>query len=268
MTMLITDDAYNKDLPLVLYDNLMARGTLLSATAADGYDVENCVSGTTWDFYKPAALGLAAVRVEMASSEEADCALIDAHDMFTNGSYFRIECSDDGSVWTDLTGWIYPEDNGACMAIWPASSHLFWRVLFNNPTAQSRVGVIVLGLKLSFPNGIDSAYRSIPHSRTYTLLGGDSDSGQFTGQNVIRKGATVSPTFPLLDASWVDSDMKAFEAHYNEGLTFAWAAMPSMYPDDMGYCKRPADAGELRPGYYEGGMYQEFTMQLKVFIND
>ena len=208
MTMVITDNAYDKGNPCVLYDNLFSTGILTASTARSGYPKENAISGTTWDFYGPSALGFSVFSVDNESEVEADCVFIDAHNLGSIGSTFYVQHS------------------------------------------------------------TDSSYGSIPHSREYSLLGGKSDGGQFTSQMVIRKGASVSPTFPLLDAAWVDTDMKPFENHYNTGKTFAWAAMPAMFPDDMGYCQRPPSSGSLSPSYYEGGMYEEFTMNLEVYINE
>ena len=244
MTMVITDNAYDKGNPCVLYDNLFSTGILTASTARSGYPKENAISGTTWDFYGPSALGFSVFSVDNESEVEADCVFIDAHNLGSIGSTFYVQHSTDGVEFR------------------------YWRVAFNNVGAEATVGVIMIGKRLVFPNGIDSSYGSIPHSREYSLLGGKSDGGQFTSQMVIRKGASVSPTFPLLDAAWVDTDMKPFENHYNTGKTFAWAAMPAMFPDDMGYCQRPPSSGSLSPSYYEGGMYEEFTMNLEVYINE
>lgn len=254
--MIIHDAAYDKNKPCVLFDNMLTKGTL---TATNGIG-ENAVSGTTWDFWTPSSLGRLSVDLYVKST--VDCLFIDAHNISDVGGYV-VWSYFDGTDWVNIEV-VEPTDNSPIMVI---TDEIF-ATQFRVSVTGSSLGVVMMGKRLVFPNGIDSSYRSIPHSKTYTLLGGDSDAGQFTGQMLIRQGASVSPTFPLLDADWVDSDMKPFEDHYNRGLPFAWAASPAFNGDDMGFCQRPQGASELNPSYYEGGMYEEFTMHLGVYINE
>lgn len=265
--MIIEDDAYDKNKPFVLFENLLQKGTLVVTAPADGYDIENAISGTTWDFYRPAAIvQFTSYAVDMGVDTYADCAFIDAHNLGTSESIVRVQHSQDGVDWTSVTTAFTPVDDAAIMVIFKPLKARFWRFALDNSVAPD-VGVFSIGSRLVFPNGVDPSHTSIPHARKYELLGGDSINGQFTGQMVTRKSADLSVTFPLLDAHWVNTEMAAFERHYNEGRPFAWAASPSFDGDDMGFCQRPMGAGELRPRYYEGGMYEEFTMSLGVYVN-
>jgi hypothetical protein len=263
MTVIIADDAFDKGKPCVLYDNILTRGTVTAVSAASGYDILNAISGTTWDFYRPSTAGVVDYAVDMGAATEVDCAFIDAHNIV--GDVF-VQRSSDGVNWSSVTDTVDVSDGAAIMFIWRGVSYRYWRFVFDCAVAPD-IGVLMMGKRLVFPQGVDTDHTSIQHARRYELLGGDSLTGQFTGQKVIKRAADVDVTFPLLDAEWVDAELAGFEYHYNTGQPFAFAAMPSRYPADMGYCQRPENAGELRPKYYEGGMYEEFTMSLGVYVN-
>lgn len=266
MTMIISDDAYDKRAPCVLFENVLDYGAVSASTADAGYDVENATSGTTWDAYKPVSATSANYDVDAGVDVECDCAFVDAHTLGSVGGSVRVWASTDGVGWTPITDAVDVADNGAVMLIWRGVEYRYWRIAFTHDAAPE-IGVLSIGKRLVFPNGIATPHTSIQHSKKIEVLGGDSDSGQFTGQMIVRKSASVNVTFPLLDADWVENEMKPFETHYNEAKPFAWAASPLFDGDDMGYCQRPSGAGELSPSYYEGGMYEEFTMRLGVYVN-
>tara|TARA_R110000851_G_scaffold200201_7_gene351351 strand:- start:358 stop:1128 length:771 start_codon:yes stop_codon:yes gene_type:complete len=255
MTMIIQDGAYDINKPCVLYENVFLTGTL---TASSGTG-EDAISGTTWDFWTGA--GASTLEIDIGVSTEVDCLFIDAHNLATVSSNLTFD-KWDGAAWVNVET-ITPTSDVAIMLVMPNLSATKYRI---GATGAS-IGVVMLGKRLVFPQGVDQSHTSIQHARVYELLGGNSLGGQFTGQKVIRKSADVGVTFPLLDAAWVDSDMSDFELHYNTGQPFAFAARPKDFPDDFGYCQRPDNAGELRPRYYEGGMYEEFTMSIGVYVN-
>ena len=261
--MIISDDAYDKNKPCVLYDNLMAQGVFISSSTASGYNVLNAVSGTTWDFWKPASAGNFACRVDTGSAHEADCAFIDAHNIVGD---VRVQGSTDDVTWVAVTETVTVSDGNPIMFIWRGVSYRYWRFEFDCDIAPE-IGVLMMGKRLVFLQGVDVSHTSIQHSQQFELLGGNSLSGQFTGQKIIKRSASVEVVFPLLDAAWVDTTLVDFEYHYNSGQPFAFATMPAKYPKDMGYCQRPEGASELRPSYYEGGLYEEFTMALGVYVN-
>lgn len=255
MSMIVKSGALNTSLPCVLYENIFTLGTV---TQSDDGDYENALSGTTWDFWSGGARTL---RVDLDSDVYVDCLFIDAHNLSDDNDSVTLQYWG-GSDWVDYQV-ITPTDNSAIAFIFPEINNDMYRVLITG----GDVGVLMLGKRLVFPQGVDQSHASIPHSTKYTLLGGDSINGQFIGNQVIRKGASLTVTFPLLDASWVDADMQEFEEHYNLGKPFMWAANALKFPTDFGFCQRPKGAGQLNPRYFEGGLYEEFSMQLGVYIN-
>jgi hypothetical protein len=253
--MIIKEGSYDTRKPTVLYDNLFAQGTL---TASSGVG-ENAISGTTWDFWQ--GTGASTLEVDLGVGAEANCLFVDAHNLFTVGSALSVEYWN-GSAWVVIEA-ITPTDNTAIMVIFPDTTASKYRI----GATGADIGVVILGKRLVFPQGVDNGHTAINHARRIDVLGGDSLNGQFTGQQIIKRSADTSMTFPLLDASWVDTDMAEFETHYDNALPFAFATNPQAYPKDMGYCQRPQGASELRPRYYEGGLYEEFTMALGVYQN-
>lgn len=257
MTVVIQSGAYDKNKVFVMYENVFYSADTLSYTSGVG---ENAISGTTWDFWT--GTGSSTLTATMSGDVEVDCFFIDAHDLFTVGSNVVFEARI-ASVWTEIED-ITPTDNSAILVIAKPVTADAFRVT----ATGASIGVIMVGSRLVFPQGIDTNYGSIAHSRKLELIGGNSINGQFTGMQVTKKSASISPTFPLLDASFVDNDMEEFEAHYNEGKPFVFGVIAPQLPADFGYCQRPVNASELMPTYSNGGIYEEFTMELGVYINE
>lgn len=265
MTVIIESGATDTDMPMVLYENLYTLGTISGVSDAD-YPASNVATGTTWDFWYSSDTGAVGPTVVLDDDYTADCAFIDAHDMATAGASFRVQYSTDGgSTWNNITSFEVPPDNGAILVLFPEVEGDAFRIQRN--LAGAFIGVVMIGQRLVFPNGVDNGHTAINHSRVIDVLGGDSLSGQFTGQQIIKRSASTTVTFPLLSAEWVDNDMAMFEAHYNDALPFVYATSPENYPDDMGYCQRPSGSGTLGPSYFEGGLYEEFNMPLAVYQN-
>lgn len=260
----IRPGAVDTDKPSALYENIFAEG-VLSGNAAAGFPLENAITGSTWDYWKPVDGAARGVTVTLDEPMTADCLFIDAHNMATVGADYRLDISTDGGAnWSNVTGWTVVDDNSPIMVLFPERYGNAWRTIQRNGPAS--IGVIMLGKRLVFPHCIDDRYTSFQHGHNIEVLGGNSLGGQFLGQKIMRRGGNTSLTFPFLESEWVDTMMSPFETHYNEGKPFAFAANPDFRDTDVAYCWRPDRASELRPTYFEGGKFQDFTMEVDYFV--
>ena len=250
---------YDTDRPTVIYDNLFTQGAL-TGTAAAGFPKENAFTGSTWDYWQAVDDTTRTIGVDLSSQEDADCLFIDAHDAATVGAEFRVRYSTDGgSSYSTATDWIAPTDNSPIMVLFPSRTGNSWQIQTRNGPAK--VGVIMLGPKLAFEYGVNDMV-SFRHGERIEVMGGNSLGGQFLGQKIRRKGGNTSLSFPWLSANWVNNDMAMFEDHYNSGLPFGFALRPDYDADELAYCWRPDNGGELRPQYQQNG--QAFTMNMQV----
>lgn len=260
----IAPGASDVDKPSALFDNLFIQGAVTGGSAPDG-PVTNAITGSTWDYWYPNVSSTSAISVSLPNQRYADAAFIDAHNLGTSGGQVRVQRStDNGGSWTTIYDWVSTLDNNPLMFLFPGGNGNAYRIEHRNAT-NSAIGVVMIGKRLIFPFGVDDRYTSFPHARRIDVMGGNSLGGQFLGQKIIRRGGNNSITFPLLDAQWVDVDMYPFESHYNTGKPFAFATKPSFRANDLAYCWRPDRASELRPTYSEGGLYEDFTMEVDFF---
>lgn len=254
----IESGAANTDVPVILYENLFAEGTL-SGVADPDFPVENAVTGTTWDYWMPDSSSLRGIIVDLGSSEFANCAFIDAHDMATVGASFRVQVSTDGATWVNASNLYTPSDNSPIMVLFSGQSSRYWRIY--QIDGPAKVGVVMLGTKLPFEYGVTDMV-SFRHGQRVEVMGGNSIGGQFLGQKIRRKGGGTTLEFPWLTANWVNNDMAMFEAHYNDGKPFGMALRPNHDDEELAYCWRPDNASELRPTYQQNG--QAFSMNIQV----
>jgi hypothetical protein len=123
----------------------------------------------------------------------------------------------------------------------------------------------MLGEKLAFEYGVEDMV-SFRHGQKIEVMGGNSIGGQFLGQKIRRKGGNTSLSFPWLSSDWVDDEMAAFEAHYNEGKPFAMALRPDYNAKELAYCWRPDGGSELRPQYQQNGRSASMNMQVDYYV--
>lgn len=254
--------AVNKK-PMVLFDNVLARGTLAASTEAAGYEAENAVDGTTWDFWKPTS-ATGHIWTTLSGAEACDCAFIGAHDLGTQGATVLIERSNTGIGYTTLST-LTPTTDEPILAIFPAATYQYWRIRITSASAAPVIGVAMIGKRLILP-GIADDHTPTNLAHRVELLGGGSMGGQFLGNRVVRVGAETTVSFAAAERDVIDTDLAAFNAHYDDGKPFVWAGSPSQFSNDMAYSWRPENGGELRPVYTNAGLTAEFSMDLACYV--
>lgn len=245
----------------VLYQNIYEEGTVtVSSETADGAGL-NAVEDTTNDFWTGVG-AISTITVDMGSAVECDCVGIAAHTLGTVGATFNVRTSVDGVTFTSVFSPIAPLTDETQMVIFPVTSSRYWRVSIGSGPAS--IGVIKLGKRLVFPNGVLSGGRFINHAQKVELMVNRSVKGQYLGTRIKRVGAEASVNFGLMDTDFVDNDMAVFEAHFNSGRTFFYAGSPLSWPLDYGYCWR--DGNELGPQSEEGGTMHSVNMDIAVYV--
>lgn len=255
---------YDTNAPTVLYDNLFAQGTLSGFGGDPDFPVENAITGATWDYWKPSGSAARDMSVELATSSNADCLFIAAHNMADVGASFSIRTSMDGSTWTAISDTYTPTDNSPIMVLFPEQSSKYWRL--TQVDGPASIGVAMIGKKLAFEYGFEDPI-SFRHGQTVEVMGGNSIGGQFLGQKIRRKGGNTTFAFPWLSADWVKNSMADFENHYNEGKPFAMAMRPDYDEDELAYCWRPDSAGELRPSYQVNGASMNMNLRVDYYVS-
>lgn len=262
MTMIIETGALNTTGASLLYNNILANGTLTASTVATDGAAANAVDEATWDFWTPTAVP-AWLRVDYGSAVECDGAGIAAHTLASVGATVNIQSSTDNAAWTTRATAV-PLTNEAIFFCFPPVTARYWRVYVTGAVAS--IGVAFIGKRLAFPSGVLSGHIAINNAVRVTLLNSTSVSGQLIKNRIVRRGAETTINFGLVETSFADGLFAAFKVWYNEGGTFFYAGSPSRWPNDMGYCWRPEGAGEITPSYTEGGTLSELSMEVSAYV--
>ena len=263
MTVRIEPGSTDFKKPCLLYDNVFLRGTVTISSDTDTNAGENAFEDSTFDVWL-AVDADANIAVDLGAAEWCDTVAIDAHELGSDGATLLVQSSDNGSAWTTRFT-LAPADDTAILGLFSLTKARYWRVRVTS--GPSPIGIIRLGRRLVIPTGVLSGHIGIAHSRKYELMAGKTLGGHFLPTRINRLTATTTINFGLMDAAFVDTDLRAFETHYNEGLAFFFAASPLNYPDDIGFCRRPERGGELQTSYQEGGELMPVQMDVEVYVN-
>lgn len=258
-------DVFDKDKPRVLFDNLFTRNNaVISGDADANFPISNMLTGPTWDYWRAPSASLSNAVATFPANRFANCAFIDAHNLGSTGSSFRIQYSEDGgATWSALIPLTAPADDSPIMVMFPRVSGDAYRLQQINGPAS--IGVFIIGMSLDFEYGISDPV-SFRHGHRVDVMGGNSIGGQFLGQKIRRKGGGTTIEFPWLTSDWVNNDMADFENHYNEGKPFAMALRPNYDDEELAYCWRPDSANELRPSYQQNGQAFSMNMQVDYYV--
>ena len=258
MTIEIAANAPSTEKPTLLIDNVFTQGTLSST---GGGVPENALGDNTFDFWTT-SIATATIEVDLGDAVNCDMVGIAAHNLGSEGATVEIQSSDNGTDWTTrLT--VTPTDDSAIVGVFPSVSARYWRLRVTGATVA--IGVIKLGSRIIVPSGVSLGHVAMNHSARLELLTNDSVDGQFLNTRVIRRSGETTLDFGLVPALFIDTDMLEFERLYNEGRTFFYAGNPVDLPRDVGYCKRPMGASEMRP-FYEGGELMQLDLEAQIYV--
>ena len=246
----------------VLWDNILAAGVVTwSSQTADGAAL-NVTEVATSDYWTPSAVP-AWVAVDMGAGVSVNGAGIAAHNLGTVGATVAIQSSDNGSTWVTRET-ATPTDDGAIFFALPNLTARYWRVYVTGAVAS--IGVAFIGQRLTFPSGVLSGHLAINNAKQYKLLNSQTIGGHYLGNRKISTGASTNINFGLVRSERVETELKPFIDYYNSGGAFFYAGSPLNWPNDIGYCWRPAGDGGLRPVYEAGGKLANISLEVNAYV--
>jgi hypothetical protein len=260
MTIALAAGSRELEKPALLINNIFDSGTItVSAVSSDGA-FSNCLTDGTFDFWTPSD-ATATASVDKASAVRADMIGIAAHNLGTATAIAEVQTSDSGTDWATRLN-ITPTDDSTIVGIFPSILARYWRIRITNGPAS--IGVLKIGRRIVVPSGVSLGHLSVNHAKRVELLSNDSIDGQFLNTRVIRRSGDTTLDFGLVHQGFIDTDMAEFERLYNDGRTFFYAGSPLNLQRDVGYCKRPMGASEMRPTY-EGGDLMALAFEAQVY---
>lgn len=253
----LASGATDSDKPAVLWSNALARASLAASSTAAGSAAANVLGPQTFDWWKPSAMPATLAATFGAAEAPCDALAVAAHTLGSSGATIYAE------RWTGsaraVAASAAPTDDSALMLIWPSASSTQWRVRLAGQTRR-RSSWCSSSSRLIFPAEILAPYTPADMAQRVELMAARSLTGHYLGASVFRRGLEQDVSFS--PRAFVDGDLAAFRAHYDQGGTFFFAGGAAAMPRELAYCWRGEGAGELRPSYAGGAAWAELKMGL------
>lgn len=220
-------------------DNALTGATLTATSSATGFDPENTIDGTTYDYWRPTS-GNATLTADLGEVKEIDYLGIAAHNLGTVGASFQLQHWIDGA-WTDTTDAYAPNQFDAIatgdktiMLFFPSVFTDKIRLVFSASIAFS-VGVIYAGKAFAFERPFYQGHRPLNLNRTTAIVQHVSELGLDVGRYIRRKGAKTTIQVNNQTPGFMRNKVVPLIAERRtRGFFFAWR--PNSLPDDVAFC--------------------------------
>jgi hypothetical protein len=122
------------------------------------------------------------------------------------------------------------------------------------------VGVIYAGLKLQMPHPIYGGHTPLQFSATTDYFNNRSESGEWIGRQIRRRGFETEFSFDRLQPAWYRAFFQPFvESAKEDPFFIAWR--PVTYPAEVGYCWTEADISPSPAGGGRADYSVSFTVK-------
>lgn len=246
----------------VLWQNFAEASQLVASSSATGYPVAHVADPGTALAWRPTS-ATSNITLTRPSAVTCNGIGIAAHNLASTGTTVILEYSTNGTTYTALHSYS-ALTNDEVMFNFSQVTARWWRLRFTGgiPT----IGVVVIGGRLTFPSAPEENHTPLNHARQYDKYFNDSLGGNFIGTRVRSAGAETEANFPVINRPFVDTLLRGFESHYNQGGKFFYAGCPLLYPNDMGYCRAGSDSDIINVTYTNGNRLAELSFSLRAYV--
>ncbi len=195
----------------------------------------------------------ATVLFDVGTGKPANYIGIAAHTLGSTGTQVTLFGSVDGvGLYTPVVSFV-PANDDPIMVYFDKVTYRFWRLelLPQGPPVtvalQPQVGVVYVGMRLEMPVRIWGGHAPLRLSRRTATRGNKSETGQFLGRTVLRKGLATSFNWKHLDPDWYRATFDPFVAAARRRPWFiGWR--PERFPYEVGYGWTPGDVSPVNMG--------------------
>ncbi len=243
----------NANNPIIGYHSILTPDDISSSYASDegpninmwSPDTSTMWIGETLDDDNPTNISQY-VRLYNPNNETVDYIGIAKHNIGSLGYAYKIQYSDDGLTWTDITSDAIPSSDDSILVYFDSSSHAQYRVLISTygvTMKKPRIAHIKLGRALVLQRRIYVGHMPATLAKNVKKTTHGSESGQYLGQVVHRSYYQTSLSQENNSPAFVRENIVPFINHVNghtvtentAPATFFFAWRPSDYPDEVIY---------------------------------
>lgn len=212
-------------------------------TASTTSAAEKALTPNTYERFEPAS-GALTVKFQMSADAEVDFIGIAAHAL--SGESVLIQTATTvGGVLTTVDEITFP--NNAPIMLSFDTRTIREVALISTLSAASEIGVVSAGKALQMPRSIYGGHSPIILSKKTEYQSTESESGQFLGETIIRKGSATQVSFQFLDDQFYRDEFQVFVDSVRK-LPYFIKWRPDFYSTEVAYGKTREDITPVNMG--------------------
>jgi hypothetical protein len=232
-------------------DNALTRAQINASGYETGFDPENAVDGTTYDYWRPSA-PIATFEGIFDEVTEIDYLGIAAHNLNKWAASIVLQHWQDGQYVNTAPAYAFPSFSSSELG--DKTFMLFFNRVFTTRVrlvifAQDifSIGVLYIGKAFAFERPFYQGHRPLNLNRQTTILQNVSERGLDIGRHIRKKGAKTSVTVNNQTPGFMRNRFLPFlKDKKTKGFFFAWR--PDQYPTDVAFCWSQEDVRPTNNG--------------------
>lgn len=184
----------------LLSDNRFLDGTPTATSTAVGYSVGALTDWKTYTYWKAASASTQYLTVDCGSPKYADTLGIASHNLAAHASLITVDGSDDNVTWVTALAATASTSGVILLKLATPATRRYWRVVISNQSAASYIGILCLGARMQFEDGIDGEYT--PYVETAHAEIEISQAGHMLGATLAYVGRDAEYSWAYITDGW------------------------------------------------------------------
>lgn len=173
------------------------------------------------------------ITIDAGSAQTVDYIGIASHNLGSAGHVVNVEYSfnDEDYVLVDE---FVPTDDSAIMSLFNRISARYWRISISGGNTAAQIAILYFGEALAMQRPIYGGHNPVTLNRSITKREAVTESGQFVGNVVVRRGFETAYSWSNLSADWYRENFDPFAIHALS-MPFFIAWRPQDYPGEVSF---------------------------------
>lgn len=211
------------------YQSIVTINNVSGTAGLSGYPITNLSNPATFEQYRPDGT-TATINIDAGQSVTCDYVAMQQRNVTGVSIYY----STDDVTYTLLQDYNTGGINGADMALFDETSARYWRVVLTGDNMV--ISAFKVGKALAMQRAIYGGHTPILLNPSVVTRPNLSETGQFLGSSVKRKGFSTSFAWENLKASWYRDNFDLFVKSYPQANPFFIAWRPLTFQKEVAYC--------------------------------
>lgn len=236
------------------YNTVITSAGLTGTAGEANYPLSNVLNPATYERYKPTTPATCTLNIDVLSAVDVDYVGIQGRGI-TN---VKVYSSSDDITYTQLVD--FNPTGRAIMALFEEVTARYYRVTLTG----SALAIIAMkvGKALAMQRAIYGGHTPITMGRTSAIRPTMSETGQFLGASIQRKGLGTQFSWGNLKADWYRQYFDLFVQSEPRVNPFFIAWRPLSYPNEVAYCWA---AGDITPSNTGTKDFMSVSMSVEGF---